>query len=66
MPTDSRTPTPNMTAIIMIVVLLLLLFGIWWFYPRGAAPATGGILNQPKPPGVPDILQKHEPPPTQP
>jgi hypothetical protein len=66
MPNDSRRRTTTLTATFVILGLLVLLFGIWWLYEQRAALTTGGILNQPMPTGVPDILRKNEQPPTQP
>jgi hypothetical protein len=66
MPNDSRRRTSTLTVTFAVVGLIALLFGIWWFYQQRLASTTGGILNQPMPTGVPDILRKNEPPPTQP
>jgi multidrug resistance efflux pump len=66
MTNDSGKRTSTLTVTFAIAVLIVLLFGIWWLYQQRSASTTGGILNQPMPTGVPDILRKHEPPPTQP
>lgn len=66
MSNDSRSRMNMLTLTFAIVGVIALLVAIWWLYQQRTASTTGGILNQPMPTGVPDILQKNEPPPTQP
>jgi len=66
MPSDSGKRISTLTATFVIVAVLVLILGVWWLYLRRATSTPGGILSQPMPTGIPDILQKKEPPPTQP
>jgi multidrug resistance efflux pump len=66
MPSDSGKRISTLTATFVLVAVLVLILGVWWLYLRRATSTTRGILSQPMPTGIPDILQKNEPPPTQP
>ncbi len=66
MSNDSQKRGNTLPVTLAIIGLIAFLFAIWWLHQQRVASTTGGVLNQPMPTGVPDILQKSEPPPTQP